>query len=75
MTTPKLRIDAYYDIQSALNEALIKTNSQNAILQSCLNCNRFNEKTEICKLANQRPPARVIAYGCPKWDDKDQIPF
>lgn len=45
------------------------------IYQSCLNCDNFIEKTEICKLANQRPPAKVIAYGCPQWDDKEDIPF
>jgi hypothetical protein len=39
----------------------------------CLNCLQFNEKTETCALAKARPPARVIAYGCPKWEE--DIPF
>lgn len=75
MTKPKLRIDAYYDLQSALIAALEKTNAQNSMFQSCINCLKFREKTEICSLANQRPPARVIAFGCPKWEDVDEIPF
>lgn len=72
---PKLRIDAYYDIQSALVEALTKTSMQNPIYQSCINCDNFNEPLELCKLANQRPPARVICFGCKSWSDKDMIPF
>lgn len=72
---PKLRPDAYYDIQSALVEALEKTCKQNGLLRSCCNCLKFDSLLEICKLANQKPPARVIAYGCPKWEDKDEIPF
>lgn len=27
---------------------------------------------ETCTLFNLRPPARVIAYGCERWDD---VPF
>jgi hypothetical protein len=36
--------------------------------RSCLTCRDFNEETEGCELAGgQRPPARVIATGCPKY--------
>lgn len=28
---------------------------------------------EICELAERRPPARVIAFGCERYEDK--IPF
>lgn len=45
------------------------------IYESCLNCDNFNEKDELCKLYNKRPPARVIAYGCPLWKDAYEIPF
>lgn len=47
----------------------------NYLYQSCINCENFDEKNELCKLAKQRPPARVIVFGCPKWEDKDEIPF
>lgn len=42
-------------------------------LHTCLNCEHFSEKTELCGLYNARPPARVIANGCPshEW----AIPF
>ena len=42
-------------------------------LQTCITCDNFTEKTEICKLANARPPARVIASGCSSYDEK--VPF
>lgn len=40
--------------------------------KSCLTCGHFVEKTETCSLYNMRPPARVIAFGCPAYDF---IPF
>lgn len=40
---------------------------------TCLRCINFDEITERCTLANQRPPARVIAFGCPKF--APDIPF
>lgn len=41
--------------------------------KSCITCNEFDEGNERCMKFNQRPPARVIATGCPKWCCK--IPF
>lgn len=37
-------------------------------METCLNCTHFDEPSEVCKLAQQRPPARVIAHGCPMFD-------
>ena len=33
----------------------------------CPSCEHFDEPRELCELAAARPPARTIAYGCPKW--------
>jgi hypothetical protein len=33
----------------------------------CINCDNFVEEIEICKLYQIRPPAHIIAYGCPAW--------
>lgn len=41
--------------------------------KSCLTCDNFIEETEICRLNNQKPPARIIAFGCECYADK--IPF
>jgi len=40
---------------------------------SCIYCTNFDEENELCRLANQRPPARVVVQGCPKFDL--EIPF
>jgi hypothetical protein len=39
----------------------------------CPNCLHFDETGEQCKLAAARPPARVIAFGCERFDF--DIPF
>lgn len=42
-------------------------------METCLSCEHFHEPTEICALAQARPPARVIAHGCPSYNAK--VPF
>lgn len=41
--------------------------------RTCLTCLWFDEKTEQCSKAAARPPARVIAFGCPAYEE--DIPF
>lgn len=67
----RLRIDAQYDILPAIKNILETTDY---IYTGCINCINFNQTLEVCKLANQRPPAKVICFGCPKWE-YDGIPF
>lgn len=57
------------DLACAIEELLEAA----AIDRSCLGCEHFNEPTEVCALAGARPPARIIAFGCPKFLYK--IPF
>ena len=40
--------------------------------RTCLDCFNFQESTETCLLAGARPPARVLAFGCPQYDN---VPF
>lgn len=35
--------------------------------RSCLDCAHFDEPSERCKVADARPPARVIAFGCERF--------
>ena len=72
MVKPTLHPDARYNIQIAIMHAI---EHRESIYKNCLNCLNFNENKEICNLCNQRPPARVIAYGCPQWIDVTEIPF
>ena len=44
-----------------------------AAMETCLNCQHFDEPSEVCALAQQRPPARVIAHGCPMY--APAVPF
>lgn len=44
----------------------------NGLLPSCLNCDHWLDKAEVCDKYG-RPPAVVIVYGCPEWDEG--IPF
>lgn len=42
--------------------------------KTCVTCDHFNNKAETCnKAGDVRPPAQVIAYGCPMYDPG--IPF
>jgi hypothetical protein len=41
-------------------------------LPTCMTCLYFDETSETCTMFNARPPARVIAYGCPSHDP---LPF
>lgn len=42
-------------------------------METCLSCEHFDEPSEVCALAQARPPARVIAHGCPSYSA--QVPF
>lgn len=53
--------------------ALAKKLHDSNIIACCLTCEHFDEPAETCTLYQQRPPARVIAYGCPSW--QDEMPF
>lgn len=53
--------------------------------KTCLTCVNFNEhgnqrqfppvQPETCIRFGGRPPARIIAYGCPEYFHDDEIPF
>lgn len=40
---------------------------------SCVNCEFWDKKQELCVQYGARPPATVIAVGCPNW--LGEIPF
>ena len=72
---PKLRLEEFYDLRHLVGEAVSAILRDKQAYESCLVCSNFNETNELCKLANQRPPARIIAYGCPQFIDAEQPPF
>lgn len=69
-TKPKIALGAIYGFEKAIRKAM----EIEYPFQTCINCINFDEANELCRLVKMRPPARVIAFGCPKYDD-DKIPF
>lgn len=71
-----------YEIQSKLAQLLVEVikdvTPSNMLFQSCIVCEHFGED-EICKQFNVRPPARIIVFGCVKFEESsnidDEIPF
>lgn len=45
---------------------------ERGFLITCLNCEHFIDK-KTCSKFQAEPPAEVILYGCPAWDQI--IPF
>ena len=41
--------------------------------RTCLSCIHFKEADELCVVSNPpaRPPARIIAFGCPAYQDTE----
>ena len=75
---PKVRYSMSIDINSGLRAFFKHWGEQRSgegILESCISCKNFHEQSEICKKYRQKPPARVIAFGCKEYDDIDDIPF
>lgn len=74
---PKFRKEAEIDLCGAIQGAIWSQLNRVDIypFQSCINCINFREQTEICGLANQRPPAKIIVFGCPQYEDKNEVPF
>lgn len=58
---------------AALTEAAAKAPAI-GLMRTCITCMKFVENTEHCSQFGARPPARVIAYGCPQYEN-DDIPF
>lgn len=71
----KLRAHALKEINSGLLVTLSDSMQRTEFYQSCLTCNHFDDKTEICGLNQKRPPAIIIANGCECYDDSGEIPF
>lgn len=40
---------------------------------NCESCEHFDEKSQLCRLANQMPPPRIAIHGCENWSEL--IPF
>lgn len=82
---PTIRPDTLYDIRDYFVKCIEAY--EGVLVRNCLTCTNFVEhgypnnangpgfNTETCRKYGARPPARVIAYGCPSWFNEDEIPF
>lgn len=74
MSTKILRVNSQSVldvVRQSIRDAIQRTD----IFPSCLSCRHWDETAEICKKYSARPPAPIIANGCPEYDDFDDIPF
>lgn len=67
-----LQMNNRQDLLNKLALGFTEYMMQTGYFCTCLNCHNWNDKQEICKLYNQRPPARVIVSGCESHED---VPF
>lgn len=74
---PTLREGAKLELSAAASNSVYRVleDMTNYPFKTCIKCDNFDEKNELCKLYNARPPARIIAFGCEQYKDDDWIPF
>ncbi len=71
MTVSTARIVNLKEVSEILIAGI--TRDLERLSRTCINCEHFYEAKEFCLLAEAHPPARIIAFGCEKFED--QIPF
>lgn len=63
-------------LRERLRQELAHVLADNIVTSSCITCVHFKEQQgELCSLYKARPPARIIAAGCPSYMDYDEVPF
>lgn len=67
------RAEAIKQLSEELRDMIINVLDVN--LRSCINCFLFDKDKEVCTKWKARPPAKVIAKGCPDWKYDEDIPF
>lgn len=73
---PVVRDGAADRLRARLDFWLENELKDGGIYRCCITCVSFVEATEQCRFFNnERPPARVIAYGCNSYTHDDEIPF
>ena len=64
MSQYTVRTDDAIKLRTALRDSFMVWLDATHAYRSCLTCIHFIEAMETCDKFRQRPPARVIAYGC-----------
>lgn len=81
MKKPTIRKEASLELHYRAVEAMFNVIENSPAgsypFVNCLTCSHFDnaEDADMCKLYNMKPPARVVVYGCPSYEDGCDIPF
>jgi hypothetical protein len=59
-------------LSKLIADTIADVSPSNMLFQSCIVCEHF-EENEICKMFNLRPPARIIVFGCVKFEETSNI--
>lgn len=70
-----VRDEFAYDIGKVIRDVLERLFSRSDVLASCLTCQYWDERTELCDKFKARPPAHIIVNACPDYFDNNEIPF
>lgn len=72
-----LRKDADETLQMILRCAIGLAKAQpEELVKNCISCENFKQDNEVCSKYNQKPPARVIAFGCTEYTNlTEDVPF
>lgn len=68
---PASRVEIIEALADVAKNAFV--NELTKATRTCLNCDHFDETKELCNKFGQRPPARIIAFGCEHYVDR--VPF
>lgn len=66
------KIEISAKLAQLLVEVIGNVTPSNMLFQSCIVCEHFGEN-EICKMFNIRPPARIIVFGCIRFEESSNL--
>lgn len=52
------------DLAALASKAFHEQMIEAFVFKSCINCENYDEKYQICNLYNSKPPAKTIVYSC-----------
>lgn len=62
------------DLAALASKAFHEQMIEAFVFKSCINCENYDNKFEMCSVYNAKPPAKTIVYSCDKaW--VQYIPF
>lgn len=74
---PILRSHQYIDFKSSVDREIVRYIKNPAAypFQTCLNCMNWKHELDLCGKYNAKPPAEIIVFSCPDYQDDGEIPF